>query len=244
MRGYNRDSKTDSIGNKTKINKRGINMQNVMQKILGAMIVTFLVAGMMLAPIVSAKTEKTKDWNNPEIVKEEVDKLAKASSKADFDKQFDSLPSAGQSAVIKHLKEGRLEVKSEISTTSTPQSGMSISALVTRCKAVTYTATWKSYLGYKYWDYFERVDWCYDGSKITNNPTASAWGVVYFPGWFFDGNIGPIVKYGGLNQNYFEARAQGRFKLCISSYGCIVEKNPWIDTTVYGTGSYKASIGG
>ena len=37
--------------------------------------------------------------------------------------------------------------------------------------------------------YFQKIDWCYNGSSITSK-SRNRWGEVYLPGWSFKGHIG------------------------------------------------------
>ena len=87
--------------------------------------------------------------------------------------------------------------------------------------------------------YQQRVDWCYNGSIITSvshvhTPT------VYAPGWRYNGLIGDS-HWGGVNQASFRAYSQASF--CLVGGVCLQYWYPWVDQTVYGTGSSSGSTG-
>jgi hypothetical protein len=99
----------------------------------------------------------------------------------------------------------------------------------------------KNLFGSTLWKYFQRIEWCSNGSYITSK-TRIRWGETYFPGWSFKGHIGSTTG-GGVGYTYYRARTQGHFCL-ISYFSCVQDAYPWIDMTVYRNGTYSWSTGG
>ncbi len=180
---------------------------------------------------------RTSNWSDPVSVKALIEQLSKSGDNADA--LYASLPPDAQAAVLEYLKV--TQVTTNVSTT-----GDSISVLAgggRGCKSYQVRVDWYNVYGQTLFSYFQKIDWCYDGSKITNNPTRLRWGEVYAPLWSFDGHIGSSES-GGINQWSYRAWTQGKFKLCMGGdIGCIQYKYPWIDMTVYGDGSHSSSSG-
>lgn len=99
-----------------------------------------------------------------------------------------------------------------------------------------------SAVGIKLWGYYQRIDWCYNGTKVTS-VTRNRWVSVYAPFWSFTKHVGNVVQ-GGANQSYYRAFTQGEFKFCVGGdLGCAQYIYPWIDMTVRGNGTYSSTAG-
>jgi hypothetical protein len=99
----------------------------------------------------------------------------------------------------------------------------------------------KNLLGMTLWSYYQRIEWCSNGSWITSH-TRIRWGEVSMPGWSFKGHIGSTTG-GGNGSTFYRARTQGHFCL-IQYFSCVQNAYPWIDMTVYRNGTYSYSTGG
>ena len=111
--------------------------------------------------------------------------------------------------------------------------------LAISCKSLTTGAQIFNPFGALLARYQQKVDWCYDGTKITSvshthTPT------VYAPGWVYNGLIGHS-HWGGVNQTSFRAYSQASF--CLNLGVCTQYWYPWVDQTVYGTGNASGSAG-
>jgi len=95
--------------------------------------------------------------------------------------------------------------------------------------------------GSKLWAYFQRIDWCSNGSYITSH-SRTRWGETYWPGWSWKGNIGS-TQGGGNGSTFYRSWTQGHFCL-ISYFSCVQDRYPWIDMTVYRSGGWSWSAGG
>ena len=110
-----------------------------------------------------------------------------------------------------------------------------------------WTWTWqrdgRNAFGVLLWSYFQRIDWCGNGSVITNTPQRTRWGEVYavFWSWRHIGN----QTWGGVNQPSYRAWTQGEFKLCLTpDSGCVQYSYPWLDMTAWADGRGTGSVGG
>lgn len=110
-----------------------------------------------------------------------------------------------------------------------------------------WTWTWQrdgvNALGGVLWSYFQRINWCGNGTVITSTPQRTRWGEVYAPFWSWRhyGN----QTWGGLNQASYRAWTQGEFKLCLTpDFGCVQYRYPWLDMTAWADGRGTGSVGG
>lgn len=109
------------------------------------------------------------------------------------------------------------------------------------CKWAQVERWAKNVLGQKLWSYFQKIEWCYNGTYITAK-TRLRWAEVYFPGWEFKGHIGNYES-GGVGYWSYRAWTQGKFSFCPLNLGCIQHVYPWIDMTVYANGNWTYSWG-
>lgn len=113
-----------------------------------------------------------------------------------------------------------------------------------------WTWTWrrdgKNAFGSTLWSYFQRIDWCGNGSTITSTPHGvqrTRWGEVYYPFWQWR-HIGSST-WGGVGYQSYRAWTQAEFKLClIPDVGCVQYSYPWLDMTAWADGRGTGSAGG
>jgi hypothetical protein len=133
-----------------------------------------------------------------------------------------------------------VEYFEEVRIIQSPVSMLSVDAtLASGCKSRTNGENIYNAFGALLARYQQKVDWCYDGTKITSvshvhTPT------VYAPGWVYNGLIGHS-HWGGVNQASFRAYSQASF--CLNLGVCTQYWYPWVDQTVYGTGNSSGSSG-
>ena len=109
------------------------------------------------------------------------------------------------------------------------------------CRYVTVSRWAENVFGSTLWKYFQRIDWCYNGSSVTS-VSRRRWGETYWPGWSFKGHTGNQTS-GGVGWTGYQAWTQGHF--CLASYfDCVQDRYPWIDITVWRNGTYNYSTGG
>lgn len=99
----------------------------------------------------------------------------------------------------------------------------------------------KNRVGQWLWKYFQRMDYCRNGSRITSAHFYTRWAEVYMVGWSFKGHES-LVSNGGRGSTQWRKRTQGVF--CLVPYlSCIQESHPWVDMTVFGNGARSFSAG-
>ncbi|GGT12250.1 hypothetical protein ACFFV7_49665 [Nonomuraea spiralis] len=114
--------------------------------------------------------------------------------------------------------------------------------LASSCWIYTGYRGGKNRVGQWLWKYFQRMDYCRDGSRITSAHFYVRWAEVYMVGWSFK-NHESLVSNGGRGSAQWRKRTQGVF--CLVPYvSCIQESHPWVDMTVYGNGAKSFSAGG
>lgn len=114
-------------------------------------------------------------------------------------------------------------------------------AAAVSCKWAQVERYGKNLLGMKLWSYFQKIDWCYNGSTITSR-TRTRWGETHFPGWSWKGHIGSSTS-GGVGSTFYRAWTQGHFCL-VEYFSCVQNAYPWIDMTVRGNGTWSYTAGG
>lgn len=106
------------------------------------------------------------------------------------------------------------------------------------CKSITHGIDMYNALGKKVWRYAWKIDWCYNGSKITSlNPREIV--NIYYPGYSFKGSTRTVR--GGVNQwNYYHLT---RGDICYIDYGanCAWHTYPTVEQDVNGAGGYYGS---
>ena len=93
------------------------------------------------------------------------------------------------------------------------------------------------------WEYYSRVEWCYNGTNVTSKFATRSGKPGPFPSlWEYLGDAVPPVQGGGVSQTYYRIWVNGYFKFAIAGYP-IQSNYPWIDITVRGNGTNTASSG-
>jgi hypothetical protein len=127
-----------------------------------------------------------------------------------------------------------------------PSGGGTMIAAITTCWTWTWQRDGKNALGATLWSYFQRINWCGNGSTITSTPHGiqrTRWGEVYYPFWQWR-HVGNQT-WGGVGQQTYRAWTQGEFKLCITGdIGCVQYSYPWLDMTAWADGRGTGSVGG
>lgn len=205
-------------------------MEKVKEKSVGVFV---LLALLLSIGVGAAMEQESPDWSDPAVVDALIEQLATAGDNAD--ELWAELSPEAQAAVLKYLKVERVVAK------VTPGD---ITLLKERgCKEFEVEVYGYNIFGNKLWCYFQKIEWCYDGSEITSK-TRLRWGEVHFPFWQFAGHIGNSEQ-GGVGEWSYRAWTQGEFKLCLGGdIGCIQYYYPWIDMTVYGNGGYDYDCSG
>lgn len=108
------------------------------------------------------------------------------------------------------------------------------------CRGYTLGVNGYSPVGVHVWSYSWTINWCYNGSIITSlSKYRTVWANY---GWSFKGDIANNQS-GGVGQTSYWHYGQGDFCF-IETYTCITHSYPWVNQTVYGSGSYTGSAGG
>ena len=91
---------------------------------------------------------------------------------------------------------------------------------------------------FKVWSYYQRVEWCGNGSALTSTPHRSRWGDTHMLFWSFIGHIGGSTS-GGNGDWSFSASTQGKFSVCYPESTCLYSYTPWLNITAYANGTYS-----
>jgi hypothetical protein len=212
-----------------------------MRKLKIAILLAVAFLAVSLSGMGRAAAAPPQDYSDPATINAVIQRLADAGK--DADQVWAALSPQTQQAVQQALTVARVETSvTLVPADSTPASD-GVSAQATSCLYGFQVERYgKNSLGQKLWSYFQKIDWCYNGSWITSKFRVR-WGEVYFPFWEFKGHIGNSES-GGVGYWSYRAWTQGKFALCAPYVGCAQYKYPWIDMTVYANGGWTWSAGG
>jgi hypothetical protein len=109
-----------------------------------------------------------------------------------------------------------------------------------RCKSLTGWRRKTNGMYITLWKYFLRIDWCYDGNRITSL-TSRRWAEIYKPFWEFSGHVGWSAS-GGVGSVQAMRWTQGKFRLCFE--WCAATYLPWVELRVNARGEWARETGG
>lgn len=93
------------------------------------------------------------------------------------------------------------------------------------------------------WEYYSRVEWCFNGTNVTSKFATRTGKAGPFPSlWEYKGDAVPPVESGGVGKTSYRIWVNGYFKFAVAGYP-IQTAYPWIDITVRGNGTSTASSG-
>lgn len=193
-----------------------------------------LVASMFLTQPASAGKNQPPEPTAVDLLQRLTDAGDKAGEK------FAQMSPAQQEKVVESLKVVRIESQVvEVKNGSTSSAGI----LASGCKGYIRSRSGYNLLGGKLWSYFQRIDWCYNGSKVTST-YRNRWGETYYPFWNWQHNGNSTS--GGTGSTYYYAWTQGQFALCVNGqgWGCIQYSYPWVDQRGDKNGNYTSNGGG
>lgn len=190
------------------------------------------LAGLLLAPA-GAALAVTPDAERQAVL------VARLEGSADPYSTFAAMPPRDRALVISYLS-----VTSVVpSAPAQPQAGLVFTMAAGGCWTWTWQRDGKNALGVTLWSYFQEIDWCGNGSTITNTPQRLRWGETYAPFWSWK-HIGNQT-WGGFGQASYRAWTQGEFKLCATpDVGCVQYSYPWLDMTAWADGRGTGTVGG
>lgn len=100
-----------------------------------------------------------------------------------------------------------------------------------------------NYFGQVLWEYYSKVEWCYNGTTVTSKFATRTGKPGPFPSlWEYMGDAVPPVESGGVGQTYYRIWVNGYFRFAVAGYP-IQTAYPWIDITVRGNGTSTATSG-
>ena len=152
-------------------------------------------------------------------------------SSADPYAEYSQLSPKERAAFDRHLK----VVSTERENTSSHWSAAS------GCGTNSYSVRGKNAVGYTIWKFTTRIQWCWNGTEITDDPHFTTDGDVYYLFWSYEGTTYE-KETGGQGDWVHKDSAEGEFKYCIGPWGlgCIQHSYPDIDKRQYGDGQRQA----
>jgi hypothetical protein len=163
---------------------------------------------------------------------------------ADPNAAFVALSTSDRQAVIDFMRVTQFTESSTLAPSrGSPPAGGGAVALATSCWTFTKTLNAKDLLGWTMWSYSQKIDWCGAGGRISGTPARTRWATIYHAYWFFNGHIDSSTS-GGNGNTYYQAFTQGSISNCFPFIGCVQNRLPYVDMTVFPNGSVTGSMGG
>lgn len=98
--------------------------------------------------------------------------------------------------------------------------------------------------GFVVFRYFQDMGWCSNGGAITQLTWHNRRGSADFAGWSWDQIPTDWPTSGGVGSSFLRSYTQATFKFCVTQFGCIQFRYPWLDMTAHADGTGKGSVGG
>jgi hypothetical protein len=163
-------------------------------------------------------------------------------------KAYRALTPDEQSAVDEYLSVTTIHEETSSTPIASASRGPRVDGVVTlaasTCWSLTKTLTARNFYGQTMWQYHQRVDWCGNGSTITDVLRRSRWATVYHLYWAW--NHIENATGGGVGRSYYWAFTQAEFRYCPPTplTGCYNYRYPYIDMTMRPNGVVDGSMGG
>lgn len=116
-------------------------------------------------------------------------------------------------------------------------------AAVVKCWDWTWGRDAHNPVGVLLWQFTQRIQWCANGTKITNNPFRTPKGVPKFIWWSYNGLVGSEVG-GGINQSTYRSFVEGWMAYRPPMPFLNQDNYPWLDMTAHADGRGTGSGGG
>lgn len=160
---------------------------------------------------------------------------------------YDRLSRVQKSAVKDYSRATRASSDTGGSGSCQPRCTIVVESVVEGVTCWTFQpaqVAYRNLLGEPLFWYRMRMDWCQDGVNIVQRAESSEpWAdMSTLPFWTFENRT--WQQTGGIGQPYYRVFQQGRFKWCITQFGCAFEVAPWMRATGNGDGTWDFEWGG
>jgi len=128
------------------------------------------------------------------------------------------------------------------SATSSGSGGLAAAA-VTKCWTWTWNRQGRNVFGAVLWQFNQQINWCADGTRITNVPFRKVWSNPVALFWTYNGLVESSTA-GGKGFTTYRSFVQGSYSYCPPPGVCWQNDLPWLDMTAHGDGRGTGSGGG
>ena len=161
-------------------------------------------------------------------------------------KAWQALSAEEQAAVNDYLAVATFTEEDSGVTPVASRSGAKIDGMVmlaaTNCWTFTKTLNAKNFFGMTMWAYKLRIDWCGNGSTVTDVLRTQRTGHVYHAYWSW--NHIDSATSGGRGKTWYWYFTQAEFRYCPVGQGCINHRYPYVEMTVRPNGTLSGAMGG
>lgn len=156
---------------------------------------------------------------------------------------FAALAPSEQKAVLDYTAVASVTTqRSPVIRVSGPTSS-GVNAAAVSCWTWTWGRDGRNLFGVLLWTFKQRIDWCGDGTKITNIPWRQVTATVNYPWWSYNGLVGDFTA-GGQGFESYRSFVQGSFSYRPPNPLSNQDRLPWLDMTAHADGRGTGSGGG
>ncbi len=134
------------------------------------------------------------------------------------------------------IESGDLDETATFATFSLAEPSV-VAAVATSCKWVGVAYKQTTFLGDTAYWWHHRVEWCYDGSKVTTWVTRYDYTTNKLSTYYIRDLV--VNQQGGVGTSSAWSHMSRAIENCVAKYGCIGEYTPWSKITVSKTGGYS-----
>ncbi len=199
-------------------------------------VATFLVSVLMTIGVVGpvAAANPTRDAARL------TDVVARAS---DQNAAFARLSPAEQRSVLDYTSLATVTTTQSPVTRVTGPTSSLLGAVAVTCWTWTWGRDGRNPIGVLLWTFKQRIDWCGDGTRITNTPWRQVTATLNYPWWSYNGLVGDFTG-GGQGLEYYRSFVQGSFSYRPPNPLSNQDNLPWLDMTAHADGRGTGSGGG
>lgn len=118
-----------------------------------------------------------------------------------------------------------------------------VSAAAVSCWTWTWGREGRNFVGVLLWTFRQRIDWCGDGTRITDIPWRQVTATVNSAWWSYNGLVGDFTA-GGQGFGSYRSFVQGSFSYRPPYPWMNRDNFPWLDMTAHADGRGTGSGGG
>lgn len=161
---------------------------------------------------------------------------------ADPTAAFFALGAREQKAVIDYTTAVSFSTDERLVSQAANSDGSSVAAAATRCWTWTWGRVGRNVFGVTVWEFHQQIDWCGDGTKITNTPFRRVYPAKLALWWSYEGLVASTTA-GGKGSATYRSYVMGHMRYRPPTPWLNQDNYPWLDMTAHADGRGTGSGG-